>query len=296
MQKLLTFVLLLSVTAIYGQVEVPAPSPFSKLEQKVGLTDVTVEYSRPGAKNRLIFGELVPFGEMWRTGANASTKITFSEDVKIEGVEVEKGTYALYSVPGEEEWEIVLYKDLTHWGVPTEYDAEQEALRVTVMSEEVPWTIETFTIDIGSLRDAAAVMTLSWESTMVPVKIQFKTESMVEKKIAEVLAGPTGRDYYLSARYYFSNDKDLEQAREWIQIANDKDPKFWQLRLESLIHAKLDDIDSAIAAAKKSLEMAEKAGNANYVRMNKASIEEWTAPQEDEMMEEEPANEGGSEE
>ncbi len=289
MQRIFTLaILLITATAMMAQVEVPAPSPLSKIEQKVGLTDVTVEYSRPGAKNRRVFGKLVPFGEMWRTGANASTKVTFSEDVQVEGQRLEKGTYALYTIPGEEEWEVIFYKDVSHWGVPSEYDETQEAVRATVMSEEIPWTIETFVIDIGSLRDATAIMTLGWESTLVPIKIEFKTGSMVEEKIAKVLAGPTARDYYLSARYYFSNDKDLEQAKEWIEIANEKDAKFWQLRLESLIHAKLDDIDEAIRTAKASMKMAEEAGNNNYVRMNKASIEEWMASKADAPAMEEP--------
>ena len=136
---LILFIFSMASFTANAQIEVPAPSPGSKLEQKVGLTDITVEYSRPGVKNRRVFGKLVPYGEMWRTGANASTKITFSKDVKVEGNDLAKGTYALYTVPGETEWEVIFYKDLKHWGVPKEYKAEDEALRVTVESEELPW-------------------------------------------------------------------------------------------------------------------------------------------------------------
>lgn len=267
---------MMGLNFLQAQIEVPAPSPTAKLEQKVGLTDITVEYSRPGVKNRKIFGKLVPYGEMWRTGANASSKITFSNDVVVEGKKVEKGTYAIYSVPGEIDWEVILYKDLTHWGVPQKYDATQEAARFSVTSEELPWTVETLMFDIGNIRDASATLFLYWESTVVPVDMAFPTDAAVEEKIASVMAGPSARDYYLASRYYYSNDKDTEQALEWSEIANEKDPKFWQLRLESEIHAKLGDYKSAIATAKESKAMAMEAGNDNYVKMNTESIEEWT--------------------
>ncbi|MDX1683621.1 MAG: DUF2911 domain-containing protein [Saprospiraceae bacterium] len=276
MRKVLTLgIVLMGLQMLQAQVEVPAPSPLAKLEQKVGLTEVTVEYSRPGVKNRKVFGKLVPYGEMWRTGANASTKVTFSNDVVVEGNKLEKGSYALFTIPGEIDWEVIFYTDTETWGVPREYDESKEAARFTVTSEELPWTIETMLIDVGNLRDASATLTLYWESIMVPIDIQFGTDAMVQEKIETVLAGPSGRDYYLAARYYFANDKDINQAKEWIEIANEKDPKFWQLRLESLIHAKDGDYTSAIKTAKESKEMAMEAGNENYVRMNEASIEEW---------------------
>jgi hypothetical protein len=271
---------------LMAQVEVPASSPQAKLEQKVGLTDITIEYNRPGMKNRKIFGDLVPFGSMWRTGANASTKITFSDDVMVEGEKLEKGTYALYSVPGEVEWEFIFYKDLSHWGVPRDYDETQEALRITVDSEEMPWTFETMIFDINNVRDASATVQLLWESTVVGFDITLNTDEKVEASISKVLAGPDRGDYYSAARYYFSNDKDLEQALAWIKKANELDAKFWQVRLEALIQSKLGNKTEAIAAATKSMMMAEEAGNMDYVRMNKASIAEWTS---EDKMEEAPA-------
>ena len=183
----------------------------------------------------------------------------------------------MYTVPGETEWEVIFYKDLTHWGVPREYNSAEEALRVTVESEELPWTIESLQIDIGNIRDASASLVISWESTTVAVGIEVPTAEEVEKNIAQVLSGPGARDYYVAARYYFANDKDIDQAREWIEMANEMDAKFWQLRLEALIHAKMENYDEAIRTAKTSMEMAEEAGNQNYVRMNKESIEEWLA-------------------
>lgn len=279
--KLLLFGLLIMGFSLQAQVKTPAPSPKGKLEQTVGLTDITIEYSRPGMKNRIIFGELVPFGEMWRTGANASTKITFSDDVKVEGQPLKAGTYALYATPGEVEWTFSFYKDLSHWGVPKEYKEEDEALSVTVESEEIPWTFETMTFDVQNIRDASAKVVLLWESTIVGFDVSLNTDEVVEASIEKTLSGPGRSDYYAAARYYYSNDKELEQAREWIQKANEIDARFWQLRLESLIHAKLGDTDSAIAAARKSMKMAEEAGNMNYVRMNKASLAEWTSANSD---------------
>ena len=283
---ILSFCLMVFALGLSAQVEVPAPSPKSKVEQKVGLTDVTIEYNRPGVKNRKIFGDLVPYGSMWRTGANASTKITFSNDVMVEGEKLEKGTYALYSVPGEVEWEFIFYKDLSHWGVPREYDETQEALRVMVESEEMPWTFETMIFDINNIRDASATVQLLWESTVVGFDISLNTDEMVEASISKTLAGPGRGDYYSAARYYFSNDKDLEQSLAWIKKANEIDARFWQVRLEALIQSKLGNKTEAIAAATKSMMMAEEAGNQDYVRMNKASIAEWTA---EGTMEEAPA-------
>jgi len=279
--KLLLFGLLMLGFTLQAQVKTPAPSPKGKIEQKVGLTDITIEYSRPGMKNRIIFGELVPFESMWRTGANASTKITFSDDVQIEGQDLKAGTYALYATPGEVEWTFSFYTNLTHWGVPKEYKSEEEALSVTVESEEIPWTVETMTFDINNIRDASAKVNLLWESTIVGFNVTMNTNDVVEASIEKTLSGPGRGDYYAAARYYYSNDKDMEQAREWIQKANDIDAKFWQLRLESLIHAKLGDTKSAIGAARKSMKMAQEAGNMDYVRMNKASLAEWTAAQMD---------------
>lgn len=271
----------------HAQVKTPAPSPMGKIEQKVGLTDVAIEYSRPSMKNRLIFGDLVPFEEMWRTGANASTKITFSEDVMIDGKNLEKGTYALYTIPGEVEWTFAFYKDITHWGVPKEYKQTEEALRIVADSEEIPWTVETFTIDVNNLRDHGARINLMWESTIVGFDFSVNTDEMVQATIDKTLAGPSRGDYFSAARYYYTNEKDLDKALEWAKMSNEIDAKFWQLRLQSLIEAKLGDTESAIETAKRSMEMAEEAGNANYVRMNKASIAEWMSDEEEEEEEEE---------
>ena len=268
---------LLLGTTVNAQINTPQPSPSSKVEQKVGLTDVTVEYSRPGMKDRKIYGELVQFGEMWRTGANASTKITFSDDVKVGGKELKKGKYALYTIPGKDEWAIIFYNNTSFWGTPGDKFSEEDvAAKIMVQPKQSGMTFETFTIDINHLRNSSAHINLMWENTVVSIPLEVEVNSRVEKDIENVLAGPSSRDYYTAARFYYDNDKDMKQAHTWVVKANEMDAKFWQLRLQSLIEAKLGKTAKAIESAKKSMAMAKEAGNMDYVRMNEKSIAEWT--------------------
>ena len=286
MKKLLLIIPLVALFIIaQAQVETPAPSPMGKIEQKVGLTDVKVTYSRPGIKNRKIFGELVAYDAMWRTGANAATVVSFSNDVKIGGQALPKGEYALYSIPGFETWDIIFYKDTDNWGLPKKYDLKKEGLKITVESDEMLHTIENFTINIDNLRDASASLDLYWENTLVRIPFTVDTDKAVMANIDKVLSGPERGDYYSAARYFYANDKDMDQALAWVKKANSIDEKFWQLRLESLILAKLDKKDDAIVAATKSMAMAQEAGNQNYVDMNKKSLMEWMESEIEELKE-----------
>jgi tetratricopeptide (TPR) repeat protein len=273
--------LLLSVTAICllalgvkAQVETPRPSPLSEVEQTVGLTTVEIEYSRPGMKDRVIFGGLVPYNEIWRTGANASTKVEFSDDVLIKGDTLEAGEYALFTIPGEEEWTIIFHNNLETgvWG----YDEAEDALRIKVEPDMIKPAVETFLIDVNNIRNSSATIDLVWENTKVSIPFKVMTDQHVMKSIKAVMGGPTASDYYAAARYYYDEDKDMEQAVDWINEAIDKGAeRFWVLRLKALIHAKMDDYDAAIAAAKKSKDLAMKADNSEYVKMNEESIKEW---------------------
>lgn len=280
--KQVSIALILCLTFIVGttvnaQIKTPAPSPSSKVEQAVGLTDVTIEYSRPGMKDRKIFGDLVQYGELWRTGANASTKISFSDDVKVGGQDLKKGKYALYTIPGENEWAVIFYSNTSHFSTPGDkYSEDDVAAKVMVKPTKTGMPIETFTIDINHLRNQSASINMMWENTMISIPLEVEVNSRVEKDIARVLAGPGRGDYYTAARFYYDNDKDLKQAHAWAVKANEMDAKFWQLRLQSLIEAKLGKTDMAIETAKKSMEMAKTEGNMDYVRMNEKSIAEWT--------------------
>ena len=260
-----------------AQIKVPQPSPAAKISQDVGLSKVEVEYSRPSAKGRKVFGELVPFGEMWRTGANASTKVTLGDDAKFGGQDVSKGTYALYAIPGEKEWRVVLYKNTSFWGTPGKnYDENDVAAAVTVNPVMLKDRVETFTIEIGNLRNNGADLMLSWENTRVSVPITFDVDTKVEADIKNQLAGPSASTYYQAARYYLEEKKDMSKALEWINLSLEKGgEKFWIVRTKALILAEMGRYKEAIGTAERSTELAKAEGNADYPRMNDKSIAEW---------------------
>ncbi len=274
----LLFALMLGVSSLYAQIKVPQPSPLGTLSQTVGLVKIDVEYSRPSAKGRKVFGGLVPYGEMWRTGANASTKITFGDEVQVNYVNLPKGTYALYTIPGEKEWTIIFYKNTSFWGVPDakSFKEEDVAARFKVPAKTVTEKVETFTINIGNLTNSSAELELVWENTKVVIPIRVDTDSKVMADIKSTLAGPKANDYYAAARYYYEEDKDMEQALEWVnknlEMAGEK---FWVLRLKANILAKLGLYQEAIAVANRSTELARADGNTDYPRMNEESIAEW---------------------
>jgi len=278
LKKLFILFAIVGVTsAINAQIKTPQPSPAAKMEQVVGLTDVTIEYSRPSMSGRTIFGNLVPFGEVWRTGANANTKITFSDDVSIDGKELKKGTYAIYTIPNATSWEVIFYSDATNWGNPAKWDESKVALKTTATVQQLPMKVESFTLMLNDLKNDSAELGILWENTYVSVKFEVPTDKATMKNIETVLAGPTKNDYFQAATYYHTSGKDLKQALEWMKKATaGDDPAFWYLRRMSLIQADLGDKAGAIATAKRSLAAAEKAGNADYVKMNKESITEWT--------------------
>ncbi|MEX0288972.1 MAG: DUF2911 domain-containing protein [Flavobacteriaceae bacterium] len=264
--------------AVQGQVSTPAPSPAAKIKQVVGLTDVTLEYSRPSMKGRTIFGNLVPFDKLWRTGANARTKITFGDDVKIGDQEVKAGTYAIFTKPGTSSWEVFFYTDAGGGGTPQEWDESKVAAKATAEVYSMPMDVQTFTMTFDDLHNNGATLGMLWEKTYVGVPFTVPTLDKAVKSIESVMSGPSGNDYFASAMYYFQENKDLGKAKEWIDKAvsmNDK--AFWVMRQQSLIYAKMGDKAGAIKAAKRSLEVAEAAGNADYVKMNKDSLKEWGA-------------------
>ena len=279
MKKIILSLFVLALTSVTNaQMETPAPSPSQKIEQKVGLTDVTLEYSRPSMRGRKIFGGLEDFGKVWRTGANANTKLTFSTDFMVGGKTLKKGTYALYTIPGEKNWDIILYSNATNWGAPAKWNEEMVAAKVTVAAENMPMSIETFTISFDDVTNNSAVLGIMWENTYAGLKFETPTDAMVSASIAKVMNGPTANDMYGAAVYYLENNKDINQAQNWIDKAvtmTSDAPKFWYLRQQSLIHAKAGKKRSAILAAKESLKYAEIANNAGYIKMNKASLKEW---------------------
>ena len=205
-KHLLLAIALVFNTIAFAQLKTPAPSPNATIEQMVGLTQVKIEYSRPGKKDREIFGKLVPYGEMWRTGANASTKIEFDNDIVIGGKEIPAGKYALYTIPGELEWTIIIHKNLENWGVG-EYKEADDAVRFTVKTTKLNDVVETLTIDFSHLTSDGAYLNISWANTLVAIVLDSKSGEKVEKQIKELLIeGPSAGTYYGAARYYLDND------------------------------------------------------------------------------------------
>jgi len=276
--KLFTLLFLFLTLSFHAQIKTPQPSPSSKVEQTIGLTDVILEYSRPSKRGRIVMGDLVPYGKKWRTGANANTKITFSTDVTIDGKTLKKGTYAIYTIPNKTSWEVIFYSDANNWGLPKNWDESKVALKTTVSVRTLPKFVETFTISFDFFADLdSCLLTLAWETVAVPVKINVPTETIALESIEKVMAGPSANDYFGAATYYHTSGKDNKQALEWINKAVKMNPEaFWMYRRKSLIQADLGNKKGAIATAKVSLDLAKKAGNNDYVKMNTESIAEWS--------------------
>lgn len=264
----------LMCTAVFSQ-DLPKPSPMGEVEQNVGLTEVEIEYSRPGVKDRTIFGDLVPYGKMWRTGANKATKISFSTDVKINGKELIAGDYALFTIPGEDSWEILFNTNLEQWGTRNYQDTE-EALRVTAKPEKHSFT-ETFTIGVNDVRNDGASICLYWAETKVcidmSVEVGAQAMKNIEDKISEI-ENAYGV-YNTSARWYLDNDGDAAKALEWAKKSTSIKETYWNLYTLSLAHAANGNVKEAIASAEKSKKAAEAEGSDGYVKMNEKNIAEW---------------------
>jgi hypothetical protein len=263
---------------IEAQVKTPQSSPKSTVLQTVGLTDVEVNYSRPGARGRAVFGNLVPFGKLWRTGANENTTVSFSDDVIIDGKTLKKGKYALYTIPKIESWEIIFYATTDNWGTPQEFNEANVALRTTVKEEALPKAVETFTIGINGLDSNFAFLEIYWENSYVALKFEVPTQKTAIANIEKALSGPTAGDYFSAAQFLFQSNGDNEKALVYVNKALDMSTEkpFWYNRLKSLIQAKQGDKAGAIATAKLSLAAAELAKNQDYAKMNKESITEWS--------------------
>jgi hypothetical protein len=269
------FVMFLFWTA-EAQIKTPASSPLAKAEYTVGLTTVNLEYYRPGKKGRTIYGDLVPYDQIWRTGANKNSMVTFGDDVIINNKEVKAGTYAVFAKPGKSSWDVYFYTDTDNWGTPEEWSEEKVAAHVNVAPQQVP-VVETFTMSINDVTNDSGVLEIVWDNLRVPVMFKVPTDKKVMGNINQIMAGPSAGDYYNAARYYREAGKDLNQALEWmnksIGMGNDR---FWILRQKSLIEADMGNYKAAIETAKMSLKKAEEAGNADYVKMNNDSIAEWS--------------------
>ena len=276
------FTILLFVGCLsFSQINTPRVSPATEIKQMVGLTELEVKYSRPSMRGREIFGNLVPFGKVWRTGADSSTKISFDTDVIISGKTIQSGTYSIFSIPNKESWEIIFYSDVELWGVPRDWSENKIVFSsmFDVKKLKKSNTVETFTISFNDLTNNDVNMNISWENSSVDIKIEVPTRSMVESDINKVLSdNPKSSDYYAAAVFYRQENINLDKALEWMNkaIEMNESPRFWQYRQQSLIMAANDKFADAVDAAKKSLNLAIEADNQDYIKMNRESIAEWS--------------------
>lgn len=278
MKSVACWAVFLCTTVATAQLEHPKASPAAAVVQKVGFTNISIQYSRPAARGRKIFGDLVPFGRIWRVGANESTKFTVDADIEVLGNTLPSGTYALYAFPQAREWEIVFHKNITHWGDGRQkYDAAEDAFRVIVRPQQVTQYQENFLISFDSVTHNRADLVLHWAKTRVTLPLSVDTHSIMEAQIRSKLSkNPTAQTYYEAARYYVEQDMNYAKALDFLNqalaIGGDT---YYVHRVKSLAEAKLGHWQKAIRSAEKSLQLAQAEGKDEFVRMNKKNIDSW---------------------
>ena len=250
-----------------AQLKTPAPSPAATVKQEFALSSVELSYSRPAKRDRNIFGDLVPYGKVWRTGANAATTITFGEDVEFGGKPVPAGKYGLLSIPGASEWTIILSKQLDVTS-PAAYKQDQDVVRVTAKPERLPFSLESLMIGFGDIHPTSMSLEIVWDNIAVLVPIKANIDSKVMAQIQE-LEKTDKFPYFQAAMYYMESGKDLNKALGWMNKAAEQSPKaFWIHHQRAALLAKLGKKADAITAANKSIELAKEAKNDDYVVLN----------------------------
>jgi hypothetical protein len=257
-----------SVVSFAQSLNVPAASPTQTLKQGFGTSDISLDYSRPSANGRVVFGNVVPFDKIWRTGANSSTKITFGSDAKVEGKEVKAGTYAIYSVPGKDTWDIMLYKDLTIGGNTSKYKTEDELIRVKVKPSRVSEKVESFTMNFNGFTPTATSLEMVWENTKVALAVTTDIDATIMKNIEKYIINDS-RPFYSAATYYYDNNKDQNLAMEWVNKAIAMNTKgYWMYLLKAKIAKKLNDKATALAAATECNKLATEDKDDAYIKMS----------------------------
>lgn len=280
MKKVIFSSLLCMSMFAQGQVQTPKASPLASVEQRVGLTDIRISYSRPAVNNRVIFGELIPFGQKWRLGANENTKFQTTDDLIFETGILKAGTYSLFATPNSDSWILEFYTDTTNWGLPEKWDEQKVALRVRSIIEKPRMTAENLTIGIEKMESNGAELVISWEEMNVRFSFTINTRAKVLASIDKTMKSNSisADDYYKAASYYFAEQLDMKQALSWAEKAvAEKGPSaYWMTRLLAQLKAANGDYKGAMETAKNSMMEAEKDGDKNYVKMNQQSIEEWS--------------------
>lgn len=244
----------------------PAPSPTQTIKQDFGLSSVELVYSRPGIKGRKVFGDLVPYGKVWRTGANSATRLKFNDDVTIGGQPLKAGEYALYTVPMENEWEIIINKGSANWG--TDYKQEDDLFRVKVKPAKMDAAVESFTMQFANVKPASMELNIMWDKTAVAIPIATDIDSKVMGQINNLM-NKDNRPYFNAAMYYLESGKDLNQAVTWFDKAIEQNPTaYWVYHQKANALAKLGKKEEAKQTATKSMTLAKDQKNEDYVKLN----------------------------
>lgn len=274
----LTVVLaLLCIQFSFAQINVPSNSPQATFSQKIGLADVTIKYSRPSAKGRKVMGDLVPYGALWRTGANEATKFKISDELTIEGKKLAAGEYAIYTQPGQDEWTIIFNKNTSLWGIDG-YNETEDAIRFNVKAINNPRHIETFTINIADVTMNGASIEIMWENTLVKFNVTSDVDTKVMAQINQFTSNPEAslaNNYFQAASYLYESNKDLAKALEYVNKTLDYNQSFWIIHLKAKIQGKMKDYKNAVSTAEFAKAKAKEAGNEDYVKLNEKLIAEF---------------------
>ncbi|MEO6167816.1 MAG: DUF2911 domain-containing protein [Chitinophagales bacterium] len=279
MRKTLCSVLLIAI-AVTGThnakaqtLTIPAASPVTNVSQKFATSSIDLVYSRPSVKGRTIFGDLVPYDQIWRTGANSATKISFGENVKVEGKDVPAGKYALYTIPGKEQWVIILSKDTVLWGSDG-YKDENDLVRFNVKPYTVSHLVESFTIDINNLKPNSCDITMYWEKIGITFSVTADIDAKIMKQIDEAMKGEKP-PYWQAANYYFDNGKDINQAYAWVNKAIETRPEaYWMMTAKAKMELKMGKPTNAVTTATQAIELAKKENDTSYIQQNEKTIAE----------------------
>jgi len=272
MKKLLLIVAIAVCNISFAQtLTTPQPSTTQTIKQNFGLSFIELSYSRPNVKGRKAIGELVPFGKVWRTGANQATTLTFGDDVMIGGKKIEAGKYGLLTIPGNDSWTLIITKQLDVTS-PAAYKEESDVVRVNVKPMAAKDKVETFTMQFANVKTSTCDLNLAWENTSVTLPISTDVETKVMAQINNIMT-KDNLPYYNAAMYYLDNGKDLNQALTWLNKAAEQNPTaYWIHHQRANCLAKMGKKQEAVAAAKKSLELATTAKNTDYVKLNEDLI------------------------
>ena len=272
MKKILTALAIAAGTTAFAQtLTTPQPSTTQTIKQNFGLSSIELSYSRPNVKGRKAMGELVPYGKVWRTGANQATTLTFGEEVTIGGKKIAAGKYGLLSIPGNDNWVLIITKQLDVTS-PAAYKEESDVVRVNAKPVMLKDKVETFTMQFANIKPSTCDLNIMWENTAVTLPISSDVETKVMAQINNIMT-KDNLPYYNAAMYYMDNGKDLNQALTWFNKAADQNPTaFWIHHQKANCLAKLGKKQDAITAATKSMELATTAKNADYVKLNEDLI------------------------